>query len=1530
MNFKVFKKLVVLLFFSLAFSLSLSSQCKNDVGTIKGIKVFYGQSTRHDLSDTIFLCWKDRFLLEHNNNFDLQSDPDPITPGGIGYCWYSDKPTRYGNTEAEIKLDKDFKLWTDPQNLVISAGELNGDIEFENGYFAGSKSFNEFVNTVGSPATLMYYAPITYDVKKGDRGYFENGGKCVKVGADQSFPVVYLNPITISDIIYNVDGDTLKVSFIVKGGTSEFYKSQGKTVNYSYIEVYDADYRDNEKGVVLTQIFSHGDRVTVKLPYYGNFVVHVEDAYSCNDDNRLVASKGGVNTVMKLDTVHGMVGDTVCTMLSARNFEKVNSILGRVQYNPNGLDFIGYFPQNQNIFNLNLVPSLNVPGTFGLYGEITPPVTFIQEKDIVPICFGLIGEPGECYPVLLSRFDLSLEPTGDTYPLLESGLVCIDPPNGLYVSAKYCGTETNDPIASITFKVYNGVGPYTYKVKDGATTVESGSIPAALTGEPFTVYGLYSNKTYSIEVTDANGEVYTQDVLISKTNPVEFEDFTITPPHCFGWDDGQISFTVKGGQFAPNHTIEWSNGVYNQDTLKDLKNGYYGVTLTTGTGCKTDTFVYLNTERLSAEIAVLDSSNCVGDINGRIRVDVKGDIVDPVDGYTIKVQSENNLYVKNTFGSAIFDKLSGGKINVLVQSDAKNYPGCKEEYELEIPTRYQMEISNTATDVQCNGERDGKVTFNVDLKGFDKDNFKVDYTYFPFPTATKLDANTILFENMGATTQIFTFTDSITGCSIMDTIDLDEPDPIQWSSIEKTSAQCLQDGSAYAIINITSGGVLPFTLSGIGNDFIINAYGTKHRFENLKPGDYNIVVTDANGCEKNIFFTIDVASGALKIDTIKYDLLCNAGSTTDIVVEASNSTGGIKYKWTKNGTDIGDNSNTLSNVGAGLYVVEVSDNACTVTDTIELIAGKAFDYTFNSDDAECAEGETGGFLGNACVNVDIDDTGFEYKWSNGENTKCISGVGAGTYVVTISYGNGCETIGSVEVNGAPPIQTKLLDLQGISCNDGLHSDGKVIIEASGGNNSTGVYRFMFDSGSKTGSIVTVDNLAGGKNYYTVTYNTINGNSCTKKDSFEIGIPDKLAIDKVQLFTPTCFGDCDGSAIIKAKGGNNVAYFYKWQETAELGAVGTGLCAGTYHIEVKDANGCAVIDSITMIEPDELVVEIDSFNTKDVNCSGEDSGQIKVKFSGGNTDGQYTFKWNPDVSSTNLASDLPKGLYTVTVTDHKGCQATTSYELKGQAILRFIAKQKDTIKCFGDKTCIYLDTVYGGAGPAYSFSLNGGSVYPYGSCIEVVGSKEPYLVTVFDSEGCKEEDDILISQPDEIFVDLGNDIEIDLGDSKTVSINTNTNISNVKWIIDTLSINYEYLNDLHTELKINAFKDSKMVATVISTDGCEATGEVNVLVNTFRNVYVPNIFTPDGDGLNEEFKITIGKGVKKVNYFKIFDRWGNLMHEENNLLPVSGNVGAWDGTYRGRKVNPGVYVYLIEVEFMDDRVILYRGAVTVVR
>jgi gliding motility-associated-like protein len=320
----------------------------------------------------------------------------------------------------------------------------------------------------------------------------------------------------------------------------------------------------------------------------------------------------------------------------------------------------------------------------------------------------------------------------------------------------------------------------------------------------------------------------------------------------------------------------------------------------------------------------------------------------------------------------------------------------------------------------------------------------------------------------------------------------------------------------------------------------------------------------------------------------------------------------------------------------------------------------------------------------------------------------------------------------------------------------------------------------------------------------------------------------------------------------------------------------------------------------------------------------------VNYTGGNTDGPFTFEWSPDVSDTKLASDLAKGVYSVTVTDHKGCTSFVSHEIKGQAQIIFEAKEAYPIKCFGEKTCIHFDTVYGGAGPDFTYSINGGAIFPVDSCREVYASEDSYLISVFDSEGCKAEKKIKITQPDEIVVDLGEDLVIDLGDSKTVHLNTNAIVSNVEWTIDSTKIKYEFLNNQKSELDIEAYVNDVIYVSVEDVNGCIGSDELNVSVNTFRNVYVPNIFTPDGDGLNDDFKIRIGKGIKKISYMKIYNRWGELMHLEENLFPSSGYTGSWDGTYKGRRVNSGVYVYMIKILFQDNREILYRGSVTVIR
>lgn len=1508
------------------YTVKMNGQCNNNVGTINGISNFFGESTRHDLNDTVFLCWKDLFYLDHNDDFNISSDPDNSTPGGIGYGWYKSKPTVSGDTRLDILLgDDEFRFNGDP-DMMISVDDLNGDGFFENYYFAGTTTFNDAVYSNGNPA-LMYYAPITVDLRKGNRGYFENGGPCVKAGVDQAFPVVYLNPIKISDIQYNVGGDPLRISFVVNGGVAEFYRSHySKSVNYSGIDIVDSKYSGNERGVVLTQNFSHGDIVTVQLPKYGEYDVIISDDISCSSNEQLNVS-GGLSPTLTIDSISGQQGDIECVTFSVQNYDNIAFIAEVFNYDPNVLEFVsledaGGVPDSYFVTPLE-------PGRIWIYWYPNPTThTFIQKMDLFKLCFRLKGDIGDCSPVIISASSVVNNDSEDLYPYTEQGQICIDPPDGLFVSANYCGANSGEPNASLTFKVFNGNPPYNYVItRNGppSTIVETGIVDEERIET--SVFGLIPG-SYSIDVTDSDLKTFNLTLFISNSPPLTIESLDITHPVCYGQKDGEIIIKIEDGDFYP-HSIKWSNSIFDKDTLSDIGNGTYGVTITDlSTGCETDTFVTLNTTKLELDLQLLDDASCKGINDARAIANISGGNPHSSNQYTFKWQSGSNSFTENSLTSSTFNNGGEGTLYLSVNDSAV---WCKVEDTLEITTKYTMEINNNPEDPNCFGVNDGQVLFDANLIGYTNDTFELEFPVFPFPNFQKFGSDAFLVKDLGEGKLIVRIYETHTGCFEYDTITLTDPPAIGFS-LEKGTVCCPSTELAYADFHFNNGN-LPITLSGIGADVTITDLSTV-TFYDLGLGTHTCVITDNNGCDSTVVFEIEKGVGCLNFDTIKFDLLgCDVNATTDIEVIASSSFGNIIYRWTDLlGINLG-NTNILNDKGAGTYIIEIVDEKCTIRDTIVIAQAQPFSFTNDITSAECGPGESGGFLGSACIRITGDNTGYTYDWGNGISGECVNDLGAGDYVVTISDGKGCSALDTVTVGGASPMEIDYLDIQGISCNDGLHTDGSAIIDVNGGDNIVGVYNFTFNGGMNlVGKLVTIENLSSGNNYLTVSYNTTSGNTCTKLDSFEVGVPEKLVLDKTNMtiVKPTCFNDCDGKAIVNAKGGNNSAYFYHWQETGEDGAVGVDLCAGTYHIQITDANLCTIIDSVEIIQPDELVVVIDSFNTKDVNCSGNNSGQIQVDYSGGNTDGIYTFDWSPDVSDTKIATDLALGVYTVTVTDHKGCSDFVSYEVKGQSPLIFNALQADTIKCFGDKTCIYLDTIYGGAGPDYSFSINGGAVISADSCREVYASEEPYLISVFDSEGCREEKELLITQPEEIIVDLGDEIVIDLGDSKTVHVNTNANIKNVTWDIDSTKINYQYLNFQRSEIEIAANFNDVIYATVEDVDGCTATGELNVLVNTFRNVYIPNIFTPDGDGLNDIFRLTIGKGIDRINYMKIYNRWGEMMHLEENLLPTTGNIGEWDGTYKGRRMNPGVYVYLVEVKFLDGRTILYRGSITLLR
>ena len=117
--------------------------------------------------------------------------------------------------------------------------------------------------------------------------------------------------------------------------------------------------------------------------------------------------------------------------------------------------------------------------------------------------------------------------------------------------------------------------------------------------------------------------------------------------------------------------------------------------------------------------------------------------------------------------------------------------------------------------------------------------------------------------------------------------------------------------------------------------------------------------------------------------------------------------------------------------------------------------------------------------------------------------------------------------------------------------------------------------------------------------------------------------------------------------------------------------------------------------------------------------------------------------------------------------------------------------------------------------------------------------------------------------------------------------------------------------------------------VITTDGCTATDSVTITLYCDNSqIFIPNSFTPNGDGQNDIF-YPRGKGVKNIKTFRIYNRWGELLYERDNIEANDASVG-WDGTYKGGSPRPDVYVYLLEADCSTGQPISIKGDVTIIR
>ena len=442
-------------------------------------------------------------------------------------------------------------------------------------------------------------------------------------------------------------------------------------------------------------------------------------------------------------------------------------------------------------------------------------------------------------------------------------------------------------------------------------------------------------------------------------------------------------------------------------------------------------------------------------------------------------------------------------------------------------------------------------------------------------------------------------------------------------------------GGSDGAIDITiSGGTPPYTYSWSNG-------ATTQDLTNIPAGNYTITVTNSLGCIQTKLKVVNQPT-QITVSSTNTQPSCNTANgalTGAIDLTASGGTGSLTYLWSS-----GQTTADLTGLGSGTYTVTVTDaNGCTATFTTTLTEPSAIVISSINVQPSCNT-SNGALTGSIDLTASGGTGAFTYLWSSGQTSADISGLGSGTYTVTVTDANGCTATYSTTLTEPTAIIISSVDVQP-SCNTSNGAlTGAIDLTATGG---TGAFTYLWSSGQTTADLTGL-----GSGTYTVTVTDVNG--CTATFTTTLTEPTAILISSVDV-QPSCNtsnGALTGAIDLTASGGTG-SFTYLWssgQTTADL----TGLGSGTYTVTVTDANGCTATFSTTLTEPNAILISSVDVQPSCNTSNGALTGSIDLTARGGT--GSLTYAWSSGQTTADLTG-LGSGTYTVTVTDANGCTAT---------------------------------------------------------------------------------------------------------------------------------------------------------------------------------------------------------------------------------------------------------------------------------
>lgn len=979
--------------------------------------------------------------------------------------------------------------------------------------------------------------------------------------------------------------------------------------------------------------------------------------------------------------------------------------------------------------------------------------------------------------------------------------------------------------------------------------------------------------TYDVTVTDNIGCLAIGSVTIAQASTLS-ATATATASACGATGTGTVSVTATGG--TPPYTYLWSNGPTTA-TQNNLAAGTYDVTVTDNAGCTFLASATVTTPTSFTLATTVTNGNCSSPNSASIDLTVTGGTAPITFAWSNAAVTED------------ISNLTAGTYTVTV-TDGN---GCIEiiASNVTVPAPVTVTIANTP--VSCNGANDGTATVTATAG-------TAPYTYLWSNAGTTASINGLAGGTYDVTV---TGTD---GCSATATTTVSEPTALNVSiAANDPTCPALNNGDATAT---PTSGTAPYTYLWSNGDITSTSAG-------LVADSYSVVITDATGCTATTSVIL-TDPPAVNVAVTATDEQCNTPNSGTATANVSNGTAPYTQTWSNAGTTV-----TINNLAPGNYDVTITDAVgCTATASGTVNASTLPTVSITAADPNCNGGNDGV--------LEAVGTFANYTWGHGALTNPSTGLGAGSYDVTVTDANGCTATASA-ILSEPTALSITLTPTPLDCN--VPNTGAVTSTVGGG---TPPYTYLWSNAATTQDIT---GLAPGTYDVTVT----DGNGCTITDGVTLAAPNPpiLTLNTTQV-------DCSGpnsGAVDAVTSGGTAPITYLWSNAATTAGI-TGLGAGSYTVTITDAEGCTATASATITGIPTLQITVDTINPT---CFGAANGEIDIF-------GPYTsFTWS-DGDLNMPRQNLAAGTYSVTVSDNGGCSATRTFTLTEPTDL-LLSIAVTSIDCT-DPNSGALQANVSGATPPYTYQWSNAATV---ATLNTLGTGT-YSLTVSDGNGCSVTATETLAPNPALSVSLGGDKTICNGES--VLFNLDSITAPMVWqngatanqytatSAEMVKVTVDYPNGCQgkdsvmvtvgTEVVLNAISDTTLcegeyVIYNVGPDGfvyewsngevgpeilitdsgtyvVTATSTCNVIEEMVTvsvekcncEVFMPSAFSPNGDGVNDLFKGYADCDRVTGYLLEVFDRWGALVYTTRDF------DAGWDGTMSTKICIPGVYVYQV--------------------